>query len=476
MMSTIMINKERENGMSGPKVDYVALERQRQEQLAREREERIARFSSLMASVERCGTKIQEIEKCVAAFTRRIAGYEVFQENKKQLDEAASNAKKGLWECLGQKMNLPPETDHGKYISEVMLQKEKVDKVIADSWREFETVYSWQSSFFESHLKKIEQTKPIIDLKIEDGTGPNSTEEERLVVFNSTPAQRKKEEEQKRARQEALEKLTGFKDSGQVFVERKANLEETIQSIEKSQHEDEKEMEGIWELIRNLGEDQTEYEKYKRLCEYSKIQHNANNEMRPMSDIQDREAVREKINTMEEDIQTKEERRYIRETLQTVMTEFGYEQMFPLVLNETREEGEDNYIALPSENGKDKNRSSLHVKCSNNGEIVMEVADVYQSRDAKKGGEKCKGNAIRKANPSEEMQEKRKSFCEQHKEMIERLKEMGILLENRTDNPVDVSALEIALTDVTQEAETKVQRKIETETVMIDDRRRYVDQ
>jgi len=120
------------------------------------------------------------------------------------------------------------------------------------------------------------------------------------------------------------------------------------------------------------------------------------------------------------------EQGYIRQQIDEVLREFGYSTSEEIILNRTQK---DPHLISKKKDGN----TGIHRHLSDRGEIMMEVVGVGETQRTKSGIE----NSVRvsSAELSEEQKNQllseQQAFCSMHPKIVEKLRERGIILNTR---------------------------------------------
>lgn len=427
--------------MSGPKVDYVELERQRQEALERERQEQLRLFRDSVDEYHQKREMLQmrkeEIKAACSRFLAKAQQYDELSWIAARVKEISGNYEKDVFELLNtpmaskrqqieeqaRKMAVADELCYGKYAKELAEEEEGLHKFLSKV-EENERMKGF-SDRIGGHEKKFTVFTNVL-------FGDETEDDAQQVSIESMQDMTEILEEAERE----LEELYASED---MLAEDREQLTEFAKTLSRCDGKKKKEALKVideYKLLRarvrkNVKEFRWIYADYCTEVvggidmKYACLKAYTLKEKHCFRSVKELE---EELEWVQGAIKEEVQQNYIREQINAVMKELGYGVCEDIVLQGNGK----HYIVQ-----KDKD-TGIHIHVSENDEIMMEVVGTESEQGAEENIGKTTAKREMSDSEKERLCKEQGQFCSIHPEIVKRLRKRGVILKVNVHNAPDV--------------------------------------
>lgn len=424
--------------MSGPKIDYAELERQRQAELERQRKERLRQIKmatdELNVQLSIARKNQASVESDSARLISSLSSRSEMQDVLFKISEIKKEHQKKVSSLLNE--SVPTEAD------DIRAMAKRIAEKTADVYEEYsisvKPYVNRLKSFIDSENEAAAVRSFVVTTK--------STTISAIETFDFRAAIETIEEnsdiceQSKHSVDETFNQLEQLINSDSVALYSKKELLLIADELYKAAFEGESSVSAkIVEcdvLIKRYQNEQNAFEDlyntyYSEYVAYLETINTTRDiplkivpkEMYSFKSIDELSA---ELSLLQELSRNANEQGYIRQQIDEVLREFGYNTSEEIILNRTQR---DPHLISRKKDGN----IGIHIHLSDRGEIMMEVVGVGETQRTKSGIE----NSIRV--PSAELSEEQKNqllseqqaFCSMHPKIVEKLRERGIILNTR---------------------------------------------
>ena len=418
--------------MSGPKIDAAELARREKERLERERRIRLENIKRAMARYRKITDDIQnsinEIHSVSQYYTKESAEYMEIRQHRQQVETSEKTSAQGLMRLIRTEIPSEPE-DIEKWCDQLLMEKEKLVRQYNIGT---ENARNRMDQFFESihRQEKLSEISSQMTDSIMKNQSVNFVFVQQTVQNNTTITDDLKENTEKAIssirtiiQSDALKRNDRrlINDFIQILMNpdlSENELRNTLREFSIAFHEIEKHVNDFEDLY---AEYDAEYVVYlEKLNEFRKsripILPKSRNQFHSYEDLEN------EIKQLQNSVRQVDERNYIKDCIEKVMKQFGYNLCEDIVLSE--DQTTDHFIC------ESNSKAAVHVSISDTKQVMMEIVGT----GTRKSEEKTNVNAVRL--DKDELDEKtvgelldaQGQFCEIHPEITKELEKYGIRL------------------------------------------------
>lgn len=428
--------------MSGPKVDYVELERQRQEALERERQEQLRLFRVAVENYHQKREQLQmrkeRIKTACGNFLAKAEKYEELSWSVARVNDISAAYEKDVFEVLH--TSIPSERG---LIEE---QTGKLAKLDEFCYGKYSELLAEEEGQLRKFLSEVAENDRMKELSQQIGRYEKKYTSFTNVLFGDDT-----EENVQHVSVETMQDMTELLDevereleelyaSEDILAKDKEQLTEFAKTLSRCDGKNRKEVLKVideFKLLRtrvrkNVKEFRWMYDDYCTEVvagidmKYACLKSYTLKEKHYFRSVKELEEELERVQgAIKEEVQ----QNYIREQINAVMKELGYGVCEDIIL---RGSGK-HYIVQKNKN------TGIHVHISENDEIMMEIVGTENEQgDEENIG---KATAIRKMSDSEKerLYNEQGQFCSIHPKIVKRLRERGVILRVNVHNEPDVT-------------------------------------
>ena len=415
--------------LSGPKIDYAELERLQRERLERERLEKIAKirratdnYYNEVSKAEGFVIKINNDNRDVIDSLRNESDIQFI------LDNIYKIKRKYVSMLRGSKSEKVPE------------DLETIENLTRNFSQKMSSIFEQYKAEVEPHIEELARFGSIgervaaiknASLYIDNQNGEYTIEE---LIFNSEKLA--KNEEILKAAHMVEDEILMNMNSDYISEKDRAKLNLFLSELTEfsaGSVKDIKEVLNNYLVIKNSVKKNMEnfedaYREYTATyLEYSETTGNSENtEMLKPEQFMSVEEIEKETERLSRASSTTVEQRYIKEQIDAVMEEMGYGLCNSIVFDECPK---GNHYLCDSKVSND----AIHIYISENNIIMMEVVESEEEyrKDSFNVNAKLTGSADLEEEIREKMFDLQGQFCKMHPEIVKKLKERGVVLNEK---------------------------------------------
>ena len=414
--------------MSGPKIDHAALERQRQAELERKRQEKLRALEEFAQAVQRIDALARKVE---ALREGSVSRFEQDSDMRYQVEAIRAAADTAMGSIRAARTTQP----WGE-AEQIRAQTRNMQARALEIERGFDTAATAFEKQVEQYLGMLQeqQERRALSEKLA------SCKEERyafnvvsFALADEAPATVPTELDVSTLTAE-IKLLVKHPAAGR----NRERLLALLAAVAKEPNRQRQQAlltqyvalrNGIWQDIREFGLYYRQYHAF--YFAWAQLRYAGQPQYpppRPQESFGSAVELKTEVSRLQKAHKQEDEQAYIRKALDEVMREFGYATLEPIQLH-SLQQGQTHYLA----EAKDSGQAPLHISISENGEILMEV----QALDAgnPENAYEVLGNSQKDAEERKYVSQQQAAFCSQHPKMLEALRQRGVELRSKRHVP-----------------------------------------
>ena len=433
--------------MSGPKIDYAELERQRKAELERQRQERIRAIreeaEKLNSEIVKTKTQIDHINRYLASVIRDIENKDEMAVTMHQLNALKNSYKAQLIKTLG--INVPTEPDAISRCAKKLANE--TNSIMEDFSREAKPL----EERIQDYHKQLEIQNTVASLSDKFSTEIETMKNIEDFDFSATlktVSCSGLESSVKQNAEHILTEIEGLVNSESIQKSDMTNLLAIAANVFKTAFETKKSYEtAVIEynitkaaISKNIAVFDDIYQDY--YAEYIAYMELINSHLsEPVQIVPKRkyrfdsiEELQNETALLSQKIKIASERNYIREQIDDVMRMFGYDVSNEIVLDANQS---GNHYVCENKSGK----AAIHIHLSDKKQIMMEVVGIGKSAGTA-AANAVTGIMVQSADLENHerntLLDEQGSFCKLHPQIVDELKKRGVLLQMKTRKEPDI--------------------------------------